>query len=330
MDFNSIDTYIPQMEEVRESNGSLSWINQKINDVLDWNSSEVEISLDDRLEIQREHLISLIESRKEWVKDYPDFDVLIIQEWIFWVTVDWWKSLIQIIWPNKENLIPIANYRKNEYLWIAMILAWYRDMLIAKDPNGRFDSYRLWSISEEREVTDMKEYYKAYQDIEFHMAKHYIEQMKIKWDTEKPDGSIVKEYYDFKEGTTYFDVFTSQWTLRLKDIIDYEKIWILKNLSDDFKRDLVEKVKWQLLSQIMDTRFESTYVWWEVGWASDVVTREEIQSYFDMWIIKDDLYKKALEVLKDREDHKKEIEALKNKVIEEAKAKTFMELWILH
>lgn len=220
----------------------------------------------------------VIFQKVEWSDYYALFDTKKTKVYSF-ISIEW-------------EPVKVESLRDEKWLYRAMInFAWYIE-----------EDGVLFSIKEEKEIPLWSlEYMVAWKNINFHSSR-YLSQITFR--------GFDIPYNDYDD----FQSLLKSHTIRIKDFLRMDKLWLLKELSSVEKRNIFESLKYQLNKQIIDERFWNifTIAEWFKEWKliNDSVTMEELISYEKYFVTTEDkeVYQRAIELMKMKEQKQMEKE----------------------
>lgn len=261
----------------------------------------VEIKKIDINEIhQKEDKLHKLLEDNWYLKKYPETKIKYVDEWNFAILSRSWN--VSLYMNEKwEIIFNIWTISENYFYKISQLLSGYVER--KNEQTGEYELYRIKTINWKPYILWLewlvwgnlnniniwvweqvdklsKDYYDVFIDIIFYTEKLWLNVFKH-------EPNEWEKRTVFEENVLW--LFTKNWVIRIKDLVSLLEYWQLsgwKAMFDEF----LPKVREKLLSQIWDKRFQN--VW-------DVVTLEEIQNYYENWLIDRDLYLICVETLVD-------------------------------
>lgn len=226
---------------------------------------------------------------KEWIlKRFPDLFIQYIWEGVIASggknNVDMYNRVTRT--GDFEPILSVINTRKDPFFNLSLDCVGYREIL---SPSRVYEMYKKDDIDKKTSKARpgavplpklSLENFHLWENIDFFNNKLLIKNMvrdTIFWGKEKY----------FYIGDEAFEVFVRSKSIRLGDA----KFFVDRGrLGNKIFKQMLPELQNALLSQISDSRFEK---------ANDPVTREEIEEYYEQWLISKGLYETTMRKLEE-------------------------------
>lgn len=234
-----------------------------------------------------------------------NIEVKELENWIIAVKSKWTlHSYRKVVNWEVENYLNIKNWLKKNKLFSDMLrYTWYE---FVWEKLYKQEDLKNWVANPEAKEIDMNslEYFKVMDNTYFFdwcfYKNEYVRRSRT-WEGEF-DEKTISNLVNYRN-------------IRLKDFLYFKQVW---RINDEMYKKYLPIVKWNLLEQCADTRYD-VFEWEDLFYSVDISGKElkaaskaetdvkenEIKFYFENWYIDAKIAKKALEIIKLKEEREK-------------------------